>query len=200
VPKVGAGGRKGLPRHLSPEQLEELLESLSECKPATIRSRAVVLCLSKLGLRAGEVARLRLDDIDWRAGTVRLQSSKCRRSRQLPLTVEVGRSLARYLREARPASAHREVFLSLLTHRPLSSQCISQLTAQALQQAGIDCVRPGAHLLRHTFATHLIQSGASLKALADLLGHRRLDTTMFYAKVNLTMLREVAQPWPEVGA
>jgi site-specific recombinase XerD len=184
---------------LTPEQVEQLLDSLSNDKPAAIRSLAVVSCLSKLGLRAGEVARLRLDDINWRTGTLLLPKTKCRRPRHLPLSAEVGKALARYLRDGRPVSTHREVFLSLLAPpHPLSSQTITELTARVLRQAGIRCVRPGAHLLRHTFATQLIQRGASLKALADLLGHRQLDTTVLYAKVNLPMLREVAQPWPEV--
>ncbi len=159
VPKVAAGGRRGLPRHLTPEQLQQLLQTFSGQTTADIRDHAVVLCLARLGLRAGEVSGLRLDNIDWRRGTVSLETTKGRRSRQLPLTTEVGRALARYLRAARPPSTHREVFLSLLTPSPLSSQAITYLTAQALRRAGVNCVRPGAHLLRHTFATHLIQRG-----------------------------------------
>lgn len=199
VPQVAAGGRRGLPRHLTPEQLQQLLQTFAGQTAADLRNRAVVLCLARLGLRAGEVSGLRLENIEWRCGIVSLERTKGGSSRQLPLTTEVGRALARYLREARPASIHREVFLSLVTHSPLSSQAITYLIAQALRRAGINCVRPGAHLLRHTFATHLIQRGASLKALADLLGHRRLDTTTIYATVNLPMLAEVAQRWPEVA-
>jgi integrase/recombinase XerD len=200
VPRVAAGGRRGLPRHLTTEQLQQVLKTFSRETPAGIRDHAVVLCVARLGLRGREVARLRLDDIDWRAGVVLLQTTKDRRSRQLPLTAEVGNALVRYLRRARPASSHREVFLSLRTDAPLSSLGISQLIAKALRRAGITCVRPGAHLLRHTFATHLVHRGTSLKTLADLLGHRRLDTTMFYTKVNLPMLAKVIQPWPEVQA
>jgi len=200
VPTVATGGRSGLPRHLSAVQLQQLLGAFSSHTPAGIRDHAIVLCIARLGLRAKEVARLGLDDIDWRAGVMLLQSTKGRRPRQLPLTAEVGRALVRYLRHVRPTSAHREVFLSLRTDAPLSSLAISQLIAKALRRAGITCAQPGAHLLRHTFATHLIQRGTNLKALADLLGHRRLDTTVFYTKVNLPMLAEVAQRWPEVVA
>jgi len=200
VPKVATGGRRGLPRHLTTGQLDHLLEAFSTQTRAGIRDQAIVLCLARLGLRAKEVARLGLDDIDWRSGVVSLRTTKDRRPRQLPLTAEVGRALVRYLRHARPTSGHRELFLSLRTDAPLSSLSISVLIVKALRRAGIVCVQPGAHLLRHTFATHLIQRGANLKTLADLLGHRRLDTTMFYAKVNLPMLGEVAQSWPEVVA
>ena len=200
VPKVAASGRRSLPRHLTTAQLQQLLATFSKQTPAGLRDSAVVLCLARLGLRAREAARLRLDDIDWRSGVVVIQTTKDRRSRQLPLTAEVGNALVRYLRHARPTSAHREVFLSLRTDAPLSSLGISQLIVKALRRANITCAQPGAHLLRHTFATHLVQRGTSIKVLADLLGHRRLDTTMFYTKVNLPMLTAVARPWPEVVA
>jgi site-specific recombinase XerD len=199
VPTVATEGRRGLPRHLTTGQLQRFLGGFSRDTAAGIRDYAVALCLARLGMRAREVARLTLDDIDWRSGVVSLRTTKDRGPRQLPLTSEVGSALSRYLRRARPTSAHREVFLSLRTDAPLSSLGISQLIVKALRRTGITCLRPGAHLLRHTFATHLVQRGTNLKALADLLGHRRLDTTVLYTKVNLPMLAEVAQRWPEVA-
>ena len=197
VPKVATGGRRGLPRHLTTQQLQQLLDGFSKETPADIRNHAIVLCLARLGLRAKETARLRLDDIDWRSGIVSILMTKGRRSRQLPLTTEVGKALIKHLRQGRPPSRHREVFLSLRNAAPLSSLGISQVIVKALRQASIACPKPGAHLLRHTFATHLVQRGTSLKALADLLGHRRLDTTVLYTKVNLPMLAEVSQHWPK---
>ncbi len=198
VPTVATGGRRGLPRHLTQTQLQQLVAAFAQATPAGARDYAIVLILARLGLRARELARLRLEDIDWRSGVISLPTTKDRRPRQLPLSAEVGKALVGYLRHHRPTSAHREVFLSLRSDTPLSSLGISQVIVKGLRRAGISCVQPGAHLMRHTFATHLVQRGTNLKAIADLLGHRRLDTTTFYTKVNLPMLAEIAQPWPEV--
>lgn len=198
VPKIQAGPRVGSPDYLTEVQLQRLLSSLDAQTPDGARTQALILCLAKLGLRAGEAARLALEDLDWRAATLRLTQTKGRQERLLPLSPTVGQALAHYLQFARPATSHREVFVSLPGGTPLSGVQVSQLVATALGQAHLSFARPGAQLLRRTFATHLVQKGSTPKELADLLGHRSLNTLGFYARVNLPMLQVVVQPWPEV--
>jgi len=156
----------------------------------------MVLCLARLGLRAGEVARLTLDDLDWRASCLRLVAPKGRRERQLPLSAEVGQALAAYLRAAPPSGPSRALFRRGRDDRPLQPSGVSHRAGAAMARAGGASPGKRAHLLRRTLATHLVQHGVSLKAVADLLGHASLSTTQVYAKVNLPMLRSVAQPWP----
>jgi len=164
------------------------------------RELAVLLCLARLGLRAGEVAHLNLEDLDWRAGMVHLRQTKSRRERLLPLPHDLGQALVRYLRPRPPGTACRRVFLSLRDPGPVGTDAISSLARRALKRAAIACPRPGAHVFRYTVASQLVQKGASLKAIADWLGHRSLSSTQLYAKVNLPMLRIVAQPWPALEA
>jgi integrase/recombinase XerD len=142
------------------------------------------------------LARLSLDDLDWRKGWLRLAAPKGRRERHLPLPEEVGQALAAYLRSAPPESAARAVFRTRRGQRPMRSGWLSERVGAAMARAGLGAAGKRAHLLRRTFATHLVQQGVSLKAVADLLGHASLSTTQVYAKVNLPMLRAVAQPWP----
>ena len=198
VPKIHTGPRVSSPDYLNPTQVDQLLRSLVPQTPRGARDQALILCLLHLGLRAGEAARLALEDLDWHQATLRLRQTKGRQERLLPLSATVGKALAHYLASARPVSASRHVFVSLPDGRPLSSEQISALTAAALRQAHLAVARPGAQLLRRTFATQLIQQGATPKEIADLLGHRSLNTLGFYAHVNLPMLQGVAQPWPEV--
>jgi site-specific recombinase XerD len=196
LPPVGSQGRADLPEYLSEAQLQQLLSSFAGPDPAVQRDHAIILCLARLGLRAGEVAGLGLEDLDWRAGTLRLVRTKGRRERHLPVSAEVGQALVKYLKRARPKTSSRSVFVSLRHGGPLSSNAVSALTVAAFQRAGLSTPRPGAHRLRHTVASHLVQRGVSLKAVADLLGHGSLSTTQVYAKVNLPMLREIPLPWP----
>ena len=198
VPKIQAGPRIASPHYLSEAQLQRLLASFDPQIPCGARDQAVVYCLAKLGLRAGEVAHLSLEDLDWRQGTLRLTQTKGRHERLLPLLPTVGKAVAHYLRLARPTITHRRVFVSLPGGAPLCSTQVSWLTAAALRRADLIFPRLGAQLLRRTFATHLTQRGASVKAVADLLGHRYLNCTQLYTHVNLPMLQGVAQPWPEV--
>jgi len=197
LPQVGSQEQAELPTYLSESQLEQLLNSFDRQGHAVQRDHAIVLCLSRLGLRAGEVAGLNLEDIDWRNGTLRLAKTKGRRVRHLPLPAAVGRAVAKYLKESRGKSASRAVFISLRNGGRLSSNAVSALTVTAFQRAHLTTPHPGARRLRHTVASHLVQRGASLKAVADLLGHRSLNTTQVYAKVNLPMLREIPLPWPQ---
>jgi integrase len=186
-----------LPRYLSRAELRRALAGLDRRTLAGQRDYAMVLCLARLGLRAGEVAGLRLEDVDWRGARLWLQAAKGRRPRSLPLSAEVGGAIAAYLRRIRPAGPMRALFRSLVTGRALSADGVSLRAGLALARAGVGLPGKRAHQLRHTIATHLVQQGASLKAVADLLGHRNLRTTQIYAKVNLPLLRAVAQPWPK---
>ncbi len=195
VPSIAAH-QENLPSFLSRREVDQLLEFVQGPNPAQKRDYAIILCFARLGLRAGEVARLTLDDINWRAGTVSLAKTKGRRERQLPLPAEVGRALADYLMHARPQTCCRNVFITLQDEHPLSVHGISTLTTKAMKRAGLIGSRLGPHLLRHTVASHLVQRGSSLKAVADLLGHVSLNTTQVYAKVNLPLLKEVAARWP----
>ncbi len=158
----------------------------------------MVLLAAKLGLRAKEIAQLSLEDVDWQAGTVCLRQTKGRRCRLLPLPSDVAQALAGYLRTVRAKTSSRQVFLCLHRPTPLTSGAVSAAAIAAFGRAGLEVSRPGPHLLRHTLATHLIQRGTDLKAIADVLGHRSLNTTARYAKVNVPMLAQIAQPWPEV--
>jgi site-specific recombinase XerD len=154
---------------------------------------------AKLGLRAKEIAQLSLDDLDWKGGALCLQQTKGRRARLLPLPAPVGQAIAQYLRTVRTDTPARQLFLCLSQPRPLTAGAVSAAVAAAMRRAGLKVSRPGTHLLRHTLATHLVQRGASLKAIADVLGHRSINTTTVYAKVDLPRLARIAQPWPEEG-
>jgi len=201
VPTVACPRLATLPRGLSDEQHERLVTSLGVERPCGRRDRAMVLCLATLGLRPGELAQLSLDDIDWRAGTVQLRTRKTGRGALLPLPGEVGRSLVEYLRKERPATRERRVFVR---HTPterrgeaITSSIVTGAVIRALRRAGIDAPISGAYVLRHTVASRMVRRGTSLKEVADFLGHRSLETTAIYAKVDLPALRGVALPWPQ---
>lgn len=197
VPKIHAGPRTGSPHYLTAAQLQRVLAGLDPQTAEGARDQAVIQCLAGLGLRAGEVAHLVLEDCDWRQSTLRLTHTKGRRERLLPLSPTVGQAVVHYLQHGRPATPHRQVFVQIPGGEPLSSQAVSALTCRALHQAHLVFPRLGAQLLRRTFATHLVQKGVGVKAIADLLGHRHLNNTPLYARLNLPLLRGVAQPWPE---
>jgi integrase/recombinase XerD len=200
VPRVARWRRAHLPRTLSDQQLAALLSSFDRSTAIGRRDYAITLCLAQMGLRAGEVATLSLDAIDWRAGTLRLARGKERRASVLPLPAPVGHALVSYLRKGRPPTLGRQVFVR---HRaplgePITSSSVSAVVRRGFARARIGGAMRGAHVLRHTAATRMVRAGASLKEVADILRHRSLETAMIYTKLDLRTLAEVAQPWPEV--
>jgi len=197
VPSIACPIKNDLPTHLSREQLGLLLSSWDRRRAQGRRDFAIGLCLARLGMRAGEVAALQLEDLDWRQGFFRINHAKNGRAGELPLLAEVGESIAKYLRTGRPVCSHRQVFLFHQPVRPMTPQSVSCVIGRALHRCGIQVPRPGAHLLRHTIASHLVQNGASLKEVADLLRHRHLNSAAVYAHLDLVQLRTVAQPWPK---
>jgi len=197
IPSVRHARHAGLPPHLSSEQLAQLLERAAAPRPAEYRDRAILLLLARLGLRASEVATLEFDDLDWRAGQIRLRAGKCRRERVLPLPQDVGAALVEYLRHTRPPCQERRVFLALTDPvRAFHPAAVTRIVQRSLKRAGIPLGRlTGAHMLRHTAASRMVNRGASFKDVADVLGHRSLQTTGIYAKLDLDTLAGVALPW-----
>lgn len=160
--------------------------------------RAILLLLARLGLRAGDVAGLRLSDIEWTSGMLRL-NGKARRQVRLPLPQDVGDALLAYIEQERPRVHQEAVFLTMIApYRSFAqSSHVSTIVALALKRAGIsDPPSTGACLLRHSAATSMLRSGATLEAVGTVLRHRSLDMTAHYAKVDVAMLEQIAQPWP----
>jgi integrase/recombinase XerD len=195
VPSIGSWRGQSLPKGLESGEVQKLLGSCDRATATGRRDFAVLTLLSRLGLRAGEVAGLSLEDIDWRAGQI-LVRGKGRREERLPLPTDVGEAIATYLRGARPPSVvSRAVFVAnAAPHQTLSSPAISQIVAAASNRAGLGTIF--AHRLRHTAATQALRAGASLPEVGQLLRHNRIETTAIYAKVDREGLREVARPWP----
>jgi len=190
--------RRELVRRLESADVERLIGSLDTSSARGLRDRAVILCVARLGLRSGEVAALRLDDIEWRQATVRVRARKTGHGARLPLTAEVGEALADYLQRGRPETAAREVFV-LVTGRPgapISSCIVGRAVDHALTRAGMDAPGRGGNLLRHSLATSLQARNVGLAEIAGLLGHGCLATTRIYAAVDVAALRQVALAWP----
>jgi len=193
VPAVAGWRLAWLPKALDPDQVRRVLRSCDRRSAIGRRDAAIVRLLVRLGLRAGDVAALTLEDLDWRVGEIVLRG-KGRRESRSPLPQDVGRVLAAYLRRGRPHTISRRVFLrSRAPHTPLTTGGLIAAVRGALRRSG---VAGGAHLLRHTAATQLLRHGASLPEIGHVLRHRHLDTTAIYAKVDFTTLRTLAQPWP----
>ncbi len=189
-----------LPRYLPADDVERLIASCDPSSPVGKRDRAILLLLARLGLRAGDIVQMRLRDIDWKDAWVHV-SGKSRRQTRLPLTQEVGQAIAAYVQVGRPSAPTEALFLrSRAPFRALGSHAaISVLVARAMRRAGIK--HPGrgaAHLLRHSVASSMLRNGASLQEISALLRHRHIETTQIYAKVDVTGLRQIAQPWPQV--
>jgi integrase/recombinase XerD len=194
--------RGAVPRHLDGSTFARLIAGLDSATPRGRRDRAIILLMARLGLRSSEVTALALEDIDWRNGTIRVRARKTGHGALLPLPREVGQALVDYLRDGRPATSTRQVFVvhRLRVGAPISSSIVNRAVGNALDKAGMDAPLRGGNLLRHSLATDLLAHGASLIQVADLFGHRALTSTAIYASVDILALRQVALPWPQVTA
>ena len=194
VPAVAGWRLSALPRSLPRAQVAALLAAPDTGTAVGRRDRTILLVLARLGLRGGEVAALRLADVDWRAGEVVVRG-KAARVERLPLPAEVGEALARYLTSARPRCACPALFVTARApYQALTGTCIRAVVGRACARAGLP--RLGAHRLRHTLATELLRAGAPLADVGQVLRHRSQLSTAIYAKVEHAALRALAQPWP----
>lgn len=201
IPSIRQYSLTGLPTCLSARQIEQVLRSCDRATAVGKRDYAALMMLARLGLRAKEVATLTLDDIDWRTGQF-LIKGKGRQRAIMPLPPDVGEALAIYLSDARPASDSRDVFLRACPPHVgfPSAQGIRAIAKRAIERAGIrHPVRRGSHIFRHSLATELLRSGATLTQIGQVLRHQHHDTTRIYAKVDLTSLRTLSLPWPGAG-
>jgi site-specific recombinase XerD len=197
IPRVAGWGQAALPRYLSPEAVAQVLAACDPSTPLGARDHAVLLLLARLGLRAGDVAGLRLADLDWAEGRLRV-TGKARRETWLPLPQDVGEAILHYLHTARPVVPRAGVFL--ITRAPYTSILSRQVSAsaeRAIRRAGIASPSLGAHVFRHSAATQWVRDGLSFQTIGSLLRHVDADTTALYAKVDITRLRQIALPWPE---
>jgi len=202
VPTVPQWRLSSLPRYLEAPDLERVVKSCDLTTGHGLRDHAILLLLARLGLRAGDIVKMTMDDVDWRGGTLGVHG-KGRREVRLPLPQEVGDAILAYLEHGRPRSSSERLFLTVYAPtRPFaSSVTISDVVRVALKRAGIENPPSrGAHLLRHSAATAMLRAGGSLDTIATVLRHRSPDTTAYYAKVDVAMLQQVAQPWPRGAA
>jgi site-specific recombinase XerD len=197
VPAVAHRRLSGLPRVLTPSEIEALLGACDRSSPVGRRDFAVITVLHRLGLRCGEAAGLRLEDVDWRAGTLTIHG-KGNRIDQLPLPVDVGRALVNYLRGGRPETPARTVFVQARApFTALAPSGIRCIVGRAARRAGLGTVH--AHRLRHTAASRALNAGASLEEVTHLLRHASPATTTIYAKTDQGRLAALARPWPTAG-
>ena len=197
VPTVANWRLSELPQFLEPTQVEKLLNSCNQNTHLGRRDYAILLLLARLGLRAGEVVHLTLENINWAAGEVLIRGKSAREDR-LPLLPEVGRALANYLKRDRTACSCRRVFIRMKAPRQgfFGSAAICDIIQRALDRAHLHPPHKGAHLLRRSLATKMLRGGASLTQIGEVLRHQLAQTTEIYAKVDVAALRALAQPWP----
>lgn len=197
VPSVANWSLAGLPKYLSPQQIELVLKKSEQDDLTVKRDRTILLLLARLGLRAAEIIQMTLDDIDWEAGELTIHG-KGGRQDKLPLPRDVGQFLAEYLKRLRPKCACRNVFIrAKAPHQGLSdSAAVDIIVQRALRRAGLHPPTRGAHLFRHGLATQMLHCGASMAEIGKILRHQSQEATAIYAKVDLTALRAIAQPWP----
>jgi site-specific recombinase XerD len=200
IPTIAGWKLAALPRYLPAADVERVVVG---CDPATAigaRDRAILLLLSRLGLRAGDVSNLRWHDIDWRQATLEV-AGKSQRAVRLPLSQEVGNAILHHLANVPSAGRLDHIFLSSVPPlgRALGSSGISCIARRAIARAGVKAPARGAHVMRHSAATSLLAEGATLQSIGVLLRHRLLETTKVYAKVDFKVLSAVARPWPEVS-
>lgn len=198
VPSIRQWKLVSLPTYLSASQVQKVLDGCDRTTVLGRRDYAILMMLAKLGLRADEVATLTLEDIDWRSGEM-LVRAKGRQQARMPMPPDVGAAVVAYLRDGRPTSSCRRLFLRTLAPKVgFASGCaITMIAKAALERAGIcGYAHQGAHIFRHSLATELLRSGATLSEIGQLLRHESHDTTRIYAKVDIEALRTLSLPWP----
>jgi len=191
-----------VPRALSEQQAQRVIDSVDCGTPAGLRDYAILQLLYTYGVRGGQVRALRMEDIHWADNRILFRASKNGKDSLLPLSLEVGQSLLDYLRQARSRCSYPHVFLTCRApYHPLPySSSLSAIVDRHIRAAGVDVSSRGAHAFRHGFATRMVNKGYSLKAVADVLGHRHLSTTFIYTKVDFNALKQVALDWPQEEA
>jgi len=200
IPVVAHWRLSSLPRYLQAEDVERIIESCDLTSSIGKRDRAILLLLARLALRAGDIVQLRLTDIDWKDAWLSV-SGKSRRETLLPLTQEVGQAIADYLQDGRPQCDSDALFVrARAPFRCFANHCaVSVIVEKAMRRAAVTCPSRGAaHVLRHSAATSMLRHGATLQDISSILRHRSITTTQIYAKVDVTALEQIAQPWPEV--
>jgi len=200
LPTVATWRLAEVPKYLEAHEVERVIQACDRGTSVGRRDYALLLLLARLGLRASEVIGLELDDIDWRAGVLTVRG-KGRYHDQLPLPPDVGKALVTYLRQDRPPCNTRRVFVrNRAPHRGFAHpSSLSTIVRRAVERAGLQPNHKGTHLLRHSLATGMLRRGASLAEIGQFLRHHSPNTTEIYAKVDLSGLRSVAQPWPRKG-
>jgi integrase/recombinase XerD len=197
IPRIAKWGHASLPRYVDQEAIERILEACDTDTPIGVRDRAVLLLLARLGLRASDISGLRLGDLDWSTGTVRV-SGKSRQTVWLPLPQDAGDALLHYLTTARPKIPGDGVFLiNCAPFTPILSRQVSATAERAIRRSGVATPSLGAHLFRHSAATAWIRQGLSIQAVGAVLRHSDVDTTAIYSKVDIGLLRQIAMPWPK---
>jgi len=198
VPSVANWQKADLPKHLPADAVQAVLDGCDQTTAVGRRDYAILLLLARLGLRGGEVVTLLLEDIDWDNSQLTIRSKKGSGWARLPLPSDVGKALSCYLRMDRPRCSCRNVFVRMVAPYRRVADCsvISGLTRTAIQRAGVESARKGAHVFRHSLATAMLRQGASLDEIGQVLRHRDADTTAIYAKVDLDALRRLAVAWP----
>ena len=198
VPSIRQWKLTSLPTYLSTAQVQSVLDGCDRSSAIGRRDYAILMLLARLGLRAGEIATLTLDDVDWRAGEIVVRAKGRQRAR-LPLPRDVGAAVVAYLRDGRPKSSCRRLFVRAIAPHVgfASGGLVTWIAKTALERADIrDCEHHGAHIFRHSLATALLRSGATLSEIGQLLRHESHDTTRIYAKVDIEALRTLSLPWP----
>jgi len=200
IPMVRQGHVAAVQRHVAPEDVERILRTCDLSSATGRRDHAILLLLARLGLRAGEIVALDLDDLRWRDGEIIVRGKGLVRDR-LPLLADVGAAIAQYVQQDRPSAACRRVFLCRKApHRGFSHpSSVTTLVTRAFARAGVDSAAHGAHALRHSLATTMVRRGATLTEIGEVLRHRSPATTEIYAKLDFGALRDVGLPWPVPG-
>jgi site-specific recombinase XerD len=198
IPTIASWRLVSLPRCLSSADIDRVIATCDSSTLAGTRNRAILLLLARLGLRAGDVAALRLEDIDWQQSSI-VVAGKSRLAARLPLSQEVGDTILAYLPMRPSQDTSGRIFLRIAPPwRPIARGTVTSVAARAIRTAGIVTPARGAHVFRHSAASELLRQGASLDQIRLILRHRDPETTRLYAKVDLALLHRVALPWPEV--